>query len=96
VSQCGDGGGGGGAELEDTPHDSAESSVEGIFLSGVRSLHPFKMRQCEGGGQSLRTRPMIAQRAAWREFSGVRFLHSFKVWQCGGGAEPEHRPYNNA
>jgi hypothetical protein len=35
--------GGGGGEAEDTPHDSAESSVEGIFLSGVRPLHPFKV-----------------------------------------------------
>ena len=26
-----------------TPPDSTESSVEGIYLSGVRSLHPFKV-----------------------------------------------------
>jgi len=24
--------------------DSTESSVEGIYVSGVRSLHPFKVR----------------------------------------------------
>jgi hypothetical protein len=63
-------GGGAGAELEDTPHDSAESSVEGIFLSGVRSLHPFKVRQC-GVGQRPWTGPMMGSS-----------LHPFK--QCGG------------
>ena len=31
----------------DTPTDSRESSVEGIYLSGVRSHHPFKVVECD-------------------------------------------------
>ena len=30
-----------------TPADSRESSVEGIYLSGVRSHHPFKVVECD-------------------------------------------------
>lgn len=30
-----------------TPADSRESSVEGIYLSGVRSNHPFKVVECD-------------------------------------------------
>ncbi len=67
-------------EPEDTPHDSAESSVEGIFLSGVRSLHPFKVRQC-GGGAELEDTPHDSAESKVKGIflSGVRSLHPFKV-----------------
>ena len=43
-----------------TPADSRESSVEGIYLSGVRSHHPFKVVECDtrsvaSDGKSVRT-----------------------------------------
>ncbi len=46
VRQCG---GGGGAELEDTPHDSAEISVEGISSPGPLSPS-FQGEAVWGGG----------------------------------------------
>ena len=30
-----------------TPADSRESSVEGIYLSGVKNHHPFKVVECD-------------------------------------------------
>jgi hypothetical protein len=78
VRQCG--GGGGRAELEDTPHDSAESSVEGIFLFGVRPLHPFKVRQCGGGAELEDTPHDSAESSVEGIFlSGVCSLHPFKM-----------------
>ena len=51
-----------------TPPDSTESSVEGIYLSGVRSLHPFKVvesdtRSVQSESRSI-TRSSSGQHAA--------------------------------
>ena len=51
-----------------TPPDSTESSVEGIYLSGVRALHPFKVvesdaRSVQSESRSI-TRSNSSQQAA--------------------------------
>ena len=52
-----------------TPPDSTESSVEGIYVSGVRSLHPFKVVDYDSRSVVSETRS-----AASRSLSGQHEL----------------------